>query len=134
MSIIDKFKDMFRSANQCDEQLVAHWLMTNVDDTAATIQDYFAKFKFVLRLDHRKILDTREPFAYVAVDDIKQYCYPARPLDECALWTIATTVTDSKGQWHYDLDHTVHLNSDIYAFFATNNSADAVMVALKYGV
>ena len=85
-------------------------------------------FEYVMEVNWKSFFDYAEPFAWVPTEDAKQYFYPARELGDNAVWRIERVIWDKWGQrWYIN-----ELGGEDKVFVATNNSKDAMMMALKY--
>lgn len=103
------------------------WYEVNVVYRANDITNMFMHFEHVIRVDSSKFFQF-DPFTWVPCEDAKQYFYPARELGDNAVWRFER-VSWSRwdNRWHLD-----GMGGEDIVFVATNNSKDAVMMALKY--
>jgi hypothetical protein len=104
------------------------WYNANVVWRASDITNMFMHFEYVMEVDWNKFFDHEEMGFWVPRSDAKQYFYPARELDNNAVWRIERVTKD---QW----DQRYHINEiggHDRVFVATNNERDALMIALKY--
>jgi len=103
------------------------WYETNVVYRAATIPNMFRHFEHVIIVDSDKFM-VEDPFTWVPCEDAKQYFWPARELGNNAVWRFERVRKDRwDNMWHID-----EMSGEDKVFVATNNSKDAVMIALKY--
>jgi hypothetical protein len=103
------------------------WYEINVIYGASTIPNMFRNFKHIIVVNPDKFFQF-DPFAWVPCEDAKQYLHPQRELGNNAVWRFERVIWD---QW----DQSWHINSlgdEDKVFVATNNDADAIMIALKY--
>lgn len=106
------------------------WYDTNVHYRATRINDMFRKFEHVIIVDTQKFMDYSDPFGWHPCDDALQYFWPARPLGENAVWRIERVINYPSTAWQWEVNE---LGGEDKVFVATNNSKDAMMIALKYG-
>ena len=103
------------------------WYEVNVVYRAATISNMFMNFEHIIEVDPNKFM-VEDPFAWSPCEDAKQYFWPARELGNNAVWRFERVSWDRWGQqWYVN-----GLGDEDKVFVATNNSKDAVMIALKY--
>lgn len=104
------------------------WYDGTVVHRAGTIENMFMHFKYIVPVS-TNIFDLDEPFGWTPCNDFKQYLYPTRALGDNAVYYFARGYRDQwDGKFHLsDMRH----NQD-QVFVATNNSKDAMMIALKY--
>lgn len=105
------------------------WYETNVVYRAGTVSNMFMHFKHVIVVSPNTFFDLREPFAYVPCEDARQYFWPQRPVTETCVWRFERVMWN---QWTEEWDINGMGDRD-KVFVATNNDADAIMIALKYG-
>ena len=128
--MIEYIKDKWltwRTGLSRQERIWRKWQEETIVRNASTIENMFMNFKYILPVS-TNIFDLDEPFGWSPREDFQQYMYPRRDLYNCAVYHFARGERD---QW----DGKFHLNDWIgrdQLFVATNNSADAVMIALKY--
>jgi hypothetical protein len=104
------------------------WYGVNVVYRAATIPNMFMHFEHVMEVNWNKFFDYSEPFDWVPCEDACQYFYPHRKLGNNAVWRIERVRKDRwDNMWHLD-----EMGGEDKVFVATNNSKDAMMIALKY--
>jgi hypothetical protein len=103
------------------------WYETNVVYRAGTIPNMFMHFKHVIEVDSKKFM-VEDPFTWRPCEDAQQYFWPQRSLGNNAVWRFERVMWN---QWQQCWDITGMGNED-KVFVATNNSKDAVMIALKY--
>lgn len=104
------------------------WQGDYIVKRATTVENMFMHFEHIIPVS-TKIFDLSYPFGWVPCEDFQQYTYPNRELGDNTVYYFARGYRDP---W----DRQFHLN-DLRAeqdqvFVATNNSKDAVMIALKY--
>ena len=113
-----------------DKQTRDHrkWYAETVVQHASTIENMFMNFEYILPVT-TNIFDLDEPFGWDVCSDFQQYLYPNRALGDCAVYIFARGYRDPwDGKFH--LNELRHDQDQV--FVATNNSKDAVMIALKY--
>jgi hypothetical protein len=104
------------------------WYDTNVVWRADTIPNMFMHFEYVMELNWNKFFDYAEPFAWIPCEDASQYFYPTRELGNNAVWRIERVMWDKWDNcWRIN-----EIGGEDRVFVATNNSKDAMMMALKY--
>jgi hypothetical protein len=87
----------------------------------------FMHFKHVIEVDSKKFM-VEDPFAWRPCEDAQQYFWPDRPLGNNAVWRFERVIWNKwTNSWHIN-----DLGGEDKVFVATNNSKDAVMIALKY--
>lgn len=130
--MIEYIKDKWltwRTGLTKQERVWHKWQDENIVRRASTIENMFMHFKYILPVSTQIFADG--PFGWVSLPctDFKQYCYPNRDLDNCAVYIFARGYRD---QW----DGMFHLNDlrheQDQVFVATNNEVDAMMITLKY--
>lgn len=111
-----------------EDRAYREWYDQTVVYSARTAEDMFRNFEYVITVDYEKIFQTWYPFGIPLVDDAKQYFWPAKPTEECAVYRILRGEKDP-----YDNRfHITDFGSEDRVYIATNNSKDAMMIALKY--
>lgn len=104
------------------------WYEETVVYRANTIENMFMNFKYIIPVN-TDIFDLDEPFGWTPCLDFKQYLYPNRHVDNCAVYHFARGYRD---HW----DGRFHLNDlrceQDQVFVATNNKKDALWITLKY--
>ena len=117
----------WRTGKDKDQRDWEAWYETNVVYRATTIPNMFMHFEHVIEVDSRKFFEYTDPFDWVPCEDACQYFWPARKLGDNAVWRFERVSWD---RW----DNRWHINDlgEEKVFVATNNSRDAVMIALKY--
>lgn len=93
------------------------WEEENIVHGAATIEDMFVNFKYIIPVT-TQIFNHAEPFGWHPTKEFREYMYPNREFGDSAVYYFARGYRD---QWDGD-----------QVFVATNNSQDAMMIALKY--
>ena len=113
-----------------DKQTRDHrkWFNETVVQHAGTIENMFMNFNHIVPVT-TKMFDLNEPFGWFPCKDFQQYMYPNRALGNNTVYYFARGYRDEwDGRFHLnDLRH-----EQDQVFVATNNSKDAVMIALKY--
>jgi hypothetical protein len=85
-------------------------------------------FKYILPVS-TNIFDLNEPFGWNPNKEFRQYMYPNRTLGDNTVYYFARGYRDPwDGRFH--LNDFRHEQDQV--FVATNNSKDALMIALKY--
>jgi hypothetical protein len=104
------------------------WQGGHIIKRATTIEDMFTHFKYILPVS-TNIFDLNDPFGWNPNKEFKQYMYPNRTLGDNTVYYFARGYRDKwDGKFHLnDLRH-----DQDQVFVATNNSKDALMIALKY--
>jgi hypothetical protein len=124
MVMIEWIKDRWitwrTGKSKAERQWIA-WYETNVVYRANTIPNMFMNFEHIIEVDSNKFM-VEDPFAWSPCDDAKQYFWPARELGNNAV---------CKDRWD-NMWHLDEMGGEDKVFVATNNSRDAVMIALKY--
>ena len=118
----------WRTGKDKDQRDWEEWYHANVNYGATRIKDMFRKFEHVIIVDLEKFM-REDPFTWVPCEDAKQYFYPARPLGENAVWRFERVMKAPSTAWEW---HINELGGEDKVFVATNNSKDAMMMALKY--
>lgn len=110
-----------------EDRIWRRWQEETIVRNASTIENMFMNFKYILPVS-TNIFDLDEPFGWSLCEDFQQYMYPRRDLDNCVVYHFARGERDQwDGKFHLD-----EMGGYDQLFVATNNSADAVMIALKY--
>jgi hypothetical protein len=128
--MIDWIKDRYltwRTGKNKAEREWEAWYEENVVYRAGTISNMFMHFKHVIEVDSKKFM-VEDPFSWAPCEDAQQYFWPQRSLGNNAVWRFERVMWN---QWQQCWDITGMGNED-KVFVATNNSKDAVMIALKY--
>lgn len=102
------------------------WYSSTVNFRASTAEAVFANFEHVFQVNADKFLVFHmltEPR-----DDMREYRWPQRELGDNMVWTILRGERMPDG-----LFHITDFGSEDRVYIATNNSEDAIMLALKYG-
>ena len=103
------------------------WYNSTVNVRAKSVEEMFANFEYVFRVNPNKFLIWH--FAIEPKDDLSEYRYPQRELGDNLLWTVQR---GDPNFWDNGFAITDPTEEDL-VYLATNNSEDAVMLALKYG-
>lgn len=110
-----------------EDRIWRKWQEETIVRNANTIENMFMNFKYILPVS-TNIFDLDEPFGWTPCEDFQQYMYPRRDLDNCAVYHFARGERDQwDGKFHLD-----DMGGYDQLFVATNNSSDAVSIALKY--
>ena len=131
MVIIEWIKDKWltwRTGKDKEQREWEAWYYTSVNYRANDITDMFKNFEHVMELSWDKFFDYSDPFAWVPKEDALQYFWPHCELSKTAVWRIERVMWN---QWDYRW-HINELGGEDKVFVATNNSKDAMMIALKY--
>ena len=131
MRFLDRLHDRwltYRTGKTREERDWEAWYEVNVNYRAQDIKSTFEKFEYVFEVNPQTFFDPAEPFAWVPCPNAQQYFWPQRTLGENAVWRYERVTWDQwTERWHLD-----ELGGTERVFVATNNSRDAVMMALKY--
>lgn len=102
------------------------WRSKIVNSSAASVEDYFSHFEYILIVDPKKILDVTNTYPAVV---FSEYEYPNRTRSNAALIRIfrVTPKNETDGKHYFD-----EIWGKDTAFVATNNEQDAVMIALRF--
>jgi len=125
--IVDKYLT-WRTGMDWTQRTWEAWYNSTVNWRAHDINSMFAKFKHIVVVDYEKFFDMNEPFGWVPHEDVVQYCYPNRELDNCIVWKFERVYWDQGDQRWYISD----MGSEDMVFVATNNDQDALMISLRY--
>ena len=126
--IVDRWLT-WRTGKDKDQRDWEAWYEANVNYRSTRIKDMFRKFEYVLEVDWQKFLEHNDPFAWVPCEDAVQYFWPTRPLGENAVWRIERVMKAPATANEWEINE---MGGADKVFVATNNSRDAVMIALKY--
>jgi hypothetical protein len=126
--IVDRWLTWRTGKHKAEREWI-QWYEENVVYRASTIPNMFMHFKHVIIVSPNKFFNLCEPFAYVPCEDARQYFWPQRELGENAVWRFERVMWN---QWTEEWDINGMGDRD-KVFVATNNDADAIMIALKYG-
>ena len=125
--IIDWYLTKRTGKNKAEREWEA-WYEVNVNFRATYVNSIFKNFRHVIEVDFDKFVNHSEPFAWVPCDTAKQYFWPERELGENCVWRMERVSWDKWGKrWHLD-----EMCGEDKIFVATNNDADAIIIALKY--
>ena len=103
------------------------WYYETVAYRANTIENMFMNFKYILPVT-TQIFNHSEPFGWHPTKEFRQYMYPNRDLDSCAVYYFARGERNHwDGRFHFN-----ELFGGDQVFVATNNEVDALMITLKY--
>ena len=129
--VTELVKDKYLTWKTGKDRAEREWLMwydLNVNWLAHDITDMFKNFKHVIIVDVKKFTNPHEPFSWVPCNDAKQYFWPARELDNNAVWRFERVEWNEwDKRWHI-----TDFGGQDLIFVATNNDKDALMIALKY--
>lgn len=103
------------------------WYETTVVWRASTINNMFMNFKHVIIVNPDKFMDPFEPFAWVPNKDASQYFWPKRSIEDTCVWRFERVNYDQWNGWVIN-----GMFGEDKIFVATNNDADATMLALLY--
>ena len=102
------------------------WYYINVNARANTAEDRFKNFNYVIQVDYWKTFDVH---MFVELKEgLLQYRYPQRALGDNIVYGILRGEQMPDGKFHL-----TDFGNEDRAYIATNNSEDAVMIALRYG-
>lgn len=102
------------------------WINININVRASTAERRFENFKHVIQVDYWKTFDVHM-FTELK-DELRQYRWPQRALGDNIVYSIL------RGEQMPDgLFHITDFGNEDRVYVATNNSKDAVMIALLYG-
>ena len=131
MGMIEYIKDKYLTWRTGIDKQTRTWLKweeENIVHRASTIENMFMNFKYILPVS-TKIFDLDEPFGWDPTKEFREYMYPARALGDNTVFYFARGYRDRwDGKFH--LNDVQHEQDQV--FVATNNSKDAMMIALKY--
>lgn len=116
----------WRTGKDRQQRAYEAWYYTTVNIRASTAEDMYKNFKYLIQVDDRKFLVHHmltEPR-----DDLREYRCPQRELGDNMLWTILRGEELPDGKFHI-----TDFGNEDRVYVTTNNSEDAVMLALKYG-
>lgn len=119
-----------RTTKETIEQVrFRRWYQNTINYRGNSPREYFYNFKYCFEVDHKKFF-TSDPKikTWQPVEDFKQYTYPNRDFNNCAVYDFFRVLQDP---------YTKELNINEIGgydvlFVATNNSKDATMLALKF--
>lgn len=102
------------------------WVYNKINMTAATVEDYFQKFEYVITVDPEKVLEVG---SYHTVPEFKEYEYPNRSLEDCVFVRCFRVAERNlyDGKTYFD-----EIWGEDLLFVATNNKYDALMISLKF--
>ena len=123
--IVDRWLT-WRTGKDKSQRAYEAWYYTTVNVRASTAEDMYKNFKYLLQVDDEKFLIHHmftEP-----KDDLREYRCPQRELGDNILWTILRGEQMPDGKFHI-----TDFGYEDRVYIATNNSEDAMMLALKYG-
>lgn len=131
MKILEYIKDRYltwRTGKDKSQREWEAWYDINVIYRARDITNMFENFEHVIEVRWDNFFDHEEMGAWIPNEDAKQYFWPARELGDNAVWRIERVLWDRwDNRWHI-----TGLGGEDKVFVATNNSKDAMMMALKY--
>ena len=128
--MIEYIKDKYltwRTGLDKQTRIWLKWEDENIVHRARTIENMFMNFKYVLPVT-TQIFNHVEPFGWHPTKEFREYMYPNRELGDNTVYYFAR---GNRDQWdgHFHLDE---ISGGDQVFVATNNSRDAMMIALKY--
>lgn len=130
MVLIELLKDKYltwKTGKTKEERIWQAWKDETIHYRAATVEDYFYKFKHIIEVDPHKFF-TQDAMAWIVVDDIDQYMWPQRELGDNVVYSWQRVIYNDWSGKH-DINE---IGGGDKVFVATNNSQDAIMIALKY--
>ena len=131
MKILEYITDRYltwRTGKDKSQREWEAWYDINVIYRARDITNMFENFEHVIEVRWDNFFDHEEMGAWIPNKDAKQYFWPARELGDNAVWRIERVLWDQwDNRWHI-----TGLGGEDKVFVATNNSKDAMMMALKY--
>ena len=101
------------------------WYYINVNARASTAEARFKNFKCIIQVDYEKSFDFHM-FSELK-DELLQYCWPQRALGDNMVYSILRGEQMPDGKFHL-----TDFGVEDRVYIATNNSEDALMIALKY--
>lgn len=116
----------WRTGKDKSQRAYEAWYYTTVNSRASTVEEVYKNFKYLIQVDERKFL-VHHMFTEPR-DDMSQYRCPQRELGDNMLWTILRGEEMPNGKFHI-----TDFGVEDRVYIATNNSEDAMMLALKYG-
>lgn len=129
--MIERIKDKYltwRTGLNKQDRDWYKWQGGHIIQRSTTIEDMFIHFKYIIPVT-TNVFDLDEPFGWVPCEDFKQYLYPNRALGDNTVYYFARGYRCRRdGKFH--LNDMWHEQDQV--FVATNNSKDAMMIALKY--
>lgn len=129
MNIKERVKDKYltwKTGKPKDLRDYELWYFNNVNLRSAYIHQLFENFKYIIKVDPDKFLNFSEPFGLIPCSEAKQYFWPQKSINNCAVWRCERVMKDSSGWWRNDIGY------EDAIFVATNNEKDAVLIALKW--
>jgi hypothetical protein len=123
--IVDRWLT-WRTGKDRQQREYEAWYYTTVNIRASTAEDMYKNFKYLIQVNADKFLVFHmftEP-----KDDLREYRCPQRELGDNILWTILRGEQMPDGKFHI-----TDFGYEDRVYIATNNSEDAMMLALKYG-
>jgi hypothetical protein len=133
--MLQKIKNYFKTrqkerADKAEQQLVLDYINSKINHRANTLHEKYSKFKHVIFVDYNKVFDS-DGFFDVYCDDIKQYFYPFKTIEE------STQVFYERVVPSYTIDNKREyilngIGTTDILICATDNDIDAMMITLKY--
>lgn len=115
----------WRTGKDKQQRAYEAWYNITVNSRAGLVEEVYKNFKYLIQVDDEKFLIHHmltEPR-----DDMSEYRYPQRELGDNMLWTIL------RGEQLQGEFYITDFGNEDRVYIATNNSEDAIMLALKYG-
>lgn len=101
------------------------WFYINVNVRASTAEERYKNFKHVIQVDYWKTFD--EHMFTELKDELRQYRWPQRALGDNMVYGILRGEQEPSGRFYI-----TDFGREDRVYIATNNSEDAIMIALKY--
>ena len=130
-SLLEILKDKYltwRTGKNKTQRMWEEWVDKTIVRRAHTVENYYANFKYIIRVNPNLIWNMYEPFGWVTVKEFKQYEYPIKELGDNA---VVNWFRVEYNQWSNMYDINEMYGYDM-TFVATNNEQDALMITLKY--
>lgn len=133
MNLIERIKDWYltkKTGKTKSEREYDEWYFANVCLRSTRVKDIFHGFEHIIAVDPNKFFDLeRHPFMWYMSPDVDQYFWPQKPIGECSVYQFLRVMKAPSTTWQWEVNE---LGGEDKVFVATNNEADAVMIALKY--
>lgn len=115
----------WRTSKNKSQRDYAAWCEVNINKRASTAEDTYKNFKYLIQVDYWKTFDVH---MFVELkEELRQYRYPERPLGDNMVYGILRGEQEPNGRFYI-----TDFGSEDRVYIATNNSEDAIMIALKY--
>lgn len=129
-SLYDTLKDKYltwKTGDDKQERAWKKWRQETINYRASTVDDYFKNFKHIIEVDYEKVY-TFNGWNDSVVESLDEYCYPNRELGDNLVINIFRVIYNNwDGRYHLN-----DIGGTDKVFAATNNSTDAILIALKY--